>query len=94
MFQNSQLIPSYHLSQEKIKEIVASVNASKAQFIYGYSSTISLMADYCISKNVRIRKTIKAIFTSSDMLYPNQRKNIEQVFHAEVFEFMVVRTGV
>ena len=85
-FQNSQLVPSYHLSEEKLTEIIRIVNKSNANFIYGYSSTISLLANYCVQHNVNIRKGIKAIFTSSDMLYQNQRDEIEKAFNTKVFD--------
>ena len=84
--QNAVIIPSYHLSDKKIAEILEKINSSSAKYIYGYSSTIYLIAEYGLSKKVSIRNDIKAIFTTSDMLYPSQREKIERFFSTVVFD--------
>jgi len=85
-FQNSYLIPSYHLTDEKLEEIVGVINSTRGKFIYGYSSTLALLANFCIRSGISLKEGINAIFTSSDMLFPNQREEIEQVFHTKVFD--------
>ena len=85
-FQNSKLIPSYHLTDEVLADIVNSINVSKGKFIYGYSSSLALLASYCIENEIKIESKLEAVFTSSDMLYPNQRKNIEDAFNTKVFD--------
>jgi len=86
LLQNSILITSYHLTEEKIKEIIDIINSTNAKYIYGYSSTLTLLAKTSIIKQWKINRTIKGIFTTSDMLYPTQRKMIESVFNSEVFD--------
>ena len=84
--QNAILITSYHLTEDKIKEVIKIINSTKANYIYGYSSTISLIAQTAKNKNWGINRKLNGIFTTSDMLYPNQRKTIAEVFGSEVFD--------
>ncbi len=85
-FQNSILITSYHLTDDKIKNIIDIINSTDANYIYGYSSTIALIAKTAQIKNWKITRSLKGIFTTSDMLYPNQREEIMNVFGSEVFD--------
>jgi phenylacetate-CoA ligase len=86
LLQSSILITSYHLTEDKIKNIIDTVNSTNANYIYGYSSTISLIAKTAKLKNWKINRKINGIFTTSDMLYPNQRETITKIFGSEVFD--------
>ena len=54
-FQNSELIPSYHLTDKKLRKMTNIINSSKAKFIYGYSSTLYLLSSFCKQNNIIIR---------------------------------------
>jgi len=84
--QNAILITSYHLNDDKLRHIIERIKISKASFIYGYSSSIYLLAQFCRANNIKLDGRIKAIFTTSDMLYKWQRSCIENVFNANVFD--------
>ena len=86
MMQNSEVIPTFHLTGERIKEIIEKINKSDAEFIYGYSSSMVLISSYGRTNNLEIRKGINSIFTTSDMLYPDQRKSIESYFGSKIFD--------
>ena len=86
LFQNSILITSYHLNEERLTEAIIIINNSTAKFIYGYSSSIFMIAKFARAKNIKIMSKLQAIFTTSDMLYKNQRELIEEVFGVKVFD--------
>ena len=86
LFQNSILITSYHLNEECLTKAIQIINSNKAKFIYGYSSSIFLIAKFAKAKNIKILSSIQAIYTTSEMLYENQRNLIEEVFGVSVFD--------
>jgi phenylacetate-CoA ligase len=86
LFQNSTLISSYHLNKERLTEAIAIINKSRAKFIYGYSSSIFMLAKFASTNNIDISSKLQAIYTTSDMLYSNQRELIESTFKVPVFD--------
>lgn len=84
--QNSELITSYHLNDDRLSAAIECIKRSKAKHIYGYSSSIYLIAKYAKANNIRIKSGLKAVITTSDMLYQNQRELIEKVFGVKVFD--------
>ncbi len=84
--QNAVLITSYHLNDERLKNISYTVTKSGAEYIFGYSSSIYLLSQYCKSNSISLKGYIKAVITTSDMLYHKQREVIEEVFGAKVFD--------
>ncbi len=85
-FQNSELITSYHLNDDRLKSALKRINRSHAIFIYGYSSSIYMIARFAKAHNIAVRSKLQAIYTTSDMLYKNQRELIEEVFGVQVFD--------
>ena len=85
-FQNSIIITSYHIDNEKLRLITKQINSSKAKFIYGYSSSLYLISSFCKENNINISNSLSAIFTTSDMLLKSQRKVIEDVFDTDVYD--------
>ncbi len=84
MLQNSVLMKCYHMDDETIRSTLDIINKSSAQYIFGYSSAISLLAAYANKNKIPVKKGLKSIFTTSDMLYPHQRKLVQEVFQVEV----------
>jgi len=86
LLQNSLLITSYHLNDRRLRKAIRRINRSSALFLYGYSSTIFMIARFAKAKNYPIKSSIRAICSTSDMLYPNQRALIEEVFGVTVYD--------
>lgn len=53
--------------------------------LYGYPSVIYLFARYIINNKV-FNLGIQGVYTTSEKLYPHQRKTIEKAFGSEVFD--------
>jgi phenylacetate-CoA ligase len=84
--QNAILITSYHLDDRKLFQLVDTVKNATASYIYGYSSSVYLVAQFCKANNISLNGKIKSIFTTSDMLYKWQRNLIEEIFNAKVID--------
>lgn len=78
------LFSTYHLSEELMPYFVDKLNEFRPQIIEGYPSAVYVLAKYMDDKNLNYRS--KAVFTSSETLYPIQREVIEKVFQCKIFD--------
>jgi len=84
--QHSDLIKSYHLNDATLADALKKIKKSTGRYMFAYSSSTFLLASYAASKNISMKGTLDAIFTTSDMLFSRQRQLIEKVFDAPVFD--------
>ncbi|MGR3173241.1 MAG: phenylacetate--CoA ligase family protein [Candidatus Scalindua sp.] len=75
---------TYHLSEEFIPFFVDKLIEFNPQAIDAYPSAIYVLAKYMDENNVK--HNMKAVFTSSETLYPIQREVIERVFQCKIFD--------
>lgn len=82
---NQVLFSSYHLSVKNLKFYIRQLQRFAPKALEGYPSTLYVIALHLLS----LRKTlpVKAVFTSSEALFPHQRETIEQAFECKVFDF-------
>ncbi|MBL4783829.1 MAG: phenylacetate--CoA ligase family protein [Cohaesibacteraceae bacterium] len=76
---------AFHLSDVNIPHYVEKINSFNARAIEGYPSTLYILADYLNRHDIKLK--LKAVFSSSETLYPNQREAIEQAFDCKLFDF-------
>jgi len=75
---------TYHLSEELMSYFVNKIFEFGPQAIEAYPSAIYVLAKYMDDNNIRHK--IKAVFTSSETLYPIQREVIERVFQCKIYD--------
>jgi phenylacetate-CoA ligase len=90
---NNVKISSYGMSEENLKQFFETIYNSKAQFIYGYPSSIALLANYILANNLVFNHKFKGIFSTAEMLTPAFRKSIEQAFKCKVFDHYGIMDG-
>jgi len=85
-YENQILFSSYHLNKENLKYYVEKLLKFKPKLIWGYPSSIYLIASFLENENVtEIRP--HAIFTSSETLLDFQRERIETAFNTKVYNY-------
>ena len=84
--QHARMIPCYHMDGETLAGAAKIINQSQVRFLFGYASSMYLLAAYVKTSGIQMRPSLEAVFTTSDMLYPHQRQLIEEVFGARVFD--------
>ena len=65
---------------------IAKIDEFRAVVIQAYPSAITILAKYMLDNEIRLRNPIKAISTSSEILYPEQKMLIEKAFQAPVYD--------
>ncbi len=84
LLRNNHSISVGQLDAAGLGRIVAQLNAIRPSVLYGYPSVIYLAARYIVHQAIKVQ-TISRVITTSEMLFPGQRKLIEQVFHAPAY---------
>ncbi|UCE65288.1 MAG: phenylacetate--CoA ligase family protein [Candidatus Zixiibacteriota bacterium] len=82
---NHKFFSSFHLSGENIDTYIEELERFKPAALEGYPSTVYIIARFLLSRNKTL--PLKAAFTSSETLYPQQREAIEKAFECELFDF-------
>lgn len=85
LLRNNHAISVGQLDTVDLDKIAAQLNAVCPTLLYGYPSVIYLVARHLVQQTIEIQ-SIKRVVTTSEMLFPGQRKLIEQAFHAPVYD--------
>lgn len=71
-----------NMSDEVCKEYIDFIKKNKIRFIYGYASSVYLLAKYVIKTNQKI--DIKACFTTSEVMQEHFRESILKAFNCDI----------
>jgi phenylacetate-CoA ligase len=82
---NHLFFSSWHLSPSNLPAYFDKLSSFSPKAVEGYPSTIYILARYLLSKNLTF--PVKAVFTSSETLMPNQRSAIEKAFSSRLYDF-------
>lgn len=81
---NRQVVSVYNISNDDIKKYVEFMNKNKPEFIYGYAMMVAKYATQMEKLGFKITFQPKAVVTTSEMLYEEDRNTIERVFNCKV----------
>ncbi|MGA7802181.1 MAG: phenylacetate--CoA ligase family protein [Gammaproteobacteria bacterium] len=78
---NQLVLNAFEMSPERIDVYIGKLLAFKPRCVYGYASSIALLAGRALERGVDMRtKHLKVVCTTGEPLYPQQRELIESVF--------------
>lgn len=83
-FQNSLLMSSYHISEESSSAYVDEIERYSPDYIESYPSSIYLIARHMCRVGRRVK--VRAVITSSETLFRDQREVIEDAFQCSVYD--------
>ena len=82
---NQLWLSSFHLKPDYMRHYMKKLDRFQPVAIEGYPSTVYILAQMYLLNNMTF--PLKAVFTSSETLYPVQREVIEKAFECKVFDF-------
>jgi len=83
---NKQLFfSSFHLNMQTLPCFFDKLNEENIKFIEGYPSNIYILALYLLKKKQTF--PVRAVLTSSETLFENQREAIEKAFQCKIFNY-------
>lgn len=79
------LFSIYHMSPENLNDYLEPIHSRPATYVEGYPSALHIVSRAMIDQDRCLpRSQVKAIFTSSESILPNQRSAIETAFGAPI----------
>jgi phenylacetate-CoA ligase len=81
---NTIVLNSFHMTPERVGELIACLNAKQPKLIVSYVESIYELAVFCERENIEAFRQV-AIMTSAGTLYPFMKEKIEKVFRCKVF---------
>lgn len=81
---NRQILSLHNVSSEEMCEYVELINKEKPEFIYGYAVMIATYAKVIEENGYEIKCPLKAVVTTSEMIYEEDKIIIERVFKCKV----------
>ncbi len=85
LLRNNHGISVGRLDAADLDAIVAQLNAVRPSLLYGYPSVLYLLARYIAQGSLGVQP-LNWIVTTSEMLFPGQRKLIKEAFQAPVYD--------
>ncbi len=85
---NYLILSTYDMTDENLPKYVEKIEEFKPRIIRAYPSALDILAKFIKKNNLKVntKGNVKAISTSSENLYPAQRKLIEGVFKCPIFD--------
>jgi phenylacetate-CoA ligase len=81
----TELLSAFEMSDANLMRFAQRIRKFKPRMLFGYPSSLALMAEYIINNGYRLDKLgIKVVFVTSERLYEHQRTVIEAAFGAPV----------
>lgn len=84
--QNQLLVSSFHLNDENMAAIVKKLREYRPVYLEAYPSTAFILGRYLLETKQKLG--LKAVFTSSEPLYPSYRQAIEEGFDCQVYDYL------
>ncbi len=81
----TELLTAFEMSAKRLDEFVARIRARRPRMLFGYPSSLSLIARHARSNGILMNDLgIKVAFVTSERLYDEQRNLIEDIFACPV----------
>jgi phenylacetate-CoA ligase len=81
----SRLLPAFEMSPGQMSVYLQVIRSFKPRMLFGYASALARLARHARSAEVSLGDVgVRAVFTTGETLYPDQRRIIEEVFGAPV----------
>ncbi len=81
---NLKMLSAFDMGDLEMKQYSDTINSFHPKYIRGYPSALHSFSTWIEENDISI-SPLKAIFTTSEMLYPNVRKKISSVFQTDVY---------
>ena len=76
---------SFHMSEENTARYLEHISTIGPCFLHVYPSTVANLARFMLRNGTDAPKNIQAIIAESEIVYPEQRKMVEEVFRCRYF---------
>ena len=71
---------SFHMSDENLERYLEHIAAIGSRYLHVYPSTVTALARFILRSGVNAPESIEGILAESEIVYPEQRKLVEEIF--------------
>jgi len=93
LLKNRFAIPAYDLNPDSVKSIVGKINRFKPVYLYGYASSMYLLAMLMLERGVKFNFQLTAAVSTSEVLHDYQREAMENAFNCPVINEYGAKDG-
>lgn len=86
LLKNRQILSAYTLSEQYAPEYLKLLNRYKPEYLYGYSSALAEFARILKPHRERLKVRLKAVVSTSEILFPWQSEIIGETFECPVVD--------
>lgn len=83
---SQRLYSIFHLSERTIEAYIADLDRFRPVYMQGYANSLYLLARLAEEQNIRPVWAPKAVFSTSETLFPHYRETIQRVFRTKVWD--------
>lgn len=83
---HQRLYSIYHLSEETIGAYLQDLDRYRPTYLAGYANSLYLLAQLARERGLTPRHAPRAIFSTSEQLFPHYRQTIAEVFRTRVWD--------
>lgn len=83
---NQRIYSVFHLSDDNMKAYVDDLNGRPVSYFQGYPSAVNTIAEWILRTGYRFNNPVAAFFSTSEILQPQWRENIETAFHTKAWD--------
>lgn len=84
MLKNRIIVSAYQLSSETVPAKAAAIERYRPEYLYGYSSALTLFAEMMLKAGVSLKLQLKAVVSTAETLTEAQKKTLEAAFHCPI----------
>jgi len=84
LLKNRIIVSAYQLSSETVREKAAAIERYFPEYLYGYSTALTLFAEMMLEAGVSLELQLKAVVSTAETLSNAQKKTLEAAFHCPV----------
>lgn len=77
---------AFRMNEDNLREFCQMLSRWQPSYLMGYSSALEALARYAFNQGIN-NLTFKAVRSTAEMLYPDQRELIQGTFHSPVYNF-------
>jgi phenylacetate-CoA ligase len=82
---NITVYPASIVTDEAVSKYISSMKEKKIKLIYGYATTLNVLADYILKNGIAPPADLHGIVSTAELLSDKIRANIERAFGVKVF---------
>jgi phenylacetate-CoA ligase len=87
-FRNYLVLSTFDMTKNNMARYLQRIQEFEPKAVQGYPSSLEILSDFALESGFKVNKegNLKAVFTSSETVFPYQREKIAEAFGAPIYD--------